>query len=250
MYPNTRVNSTYRRFFKQCNLRFGAPRSDTCRVCDQNYVRLILARRSKREKIEYETKIHHFKADAAYKSLAADSEKTNCITICVDLQQVLFTPTLTHSDMFYSRQYSTYNFAVHNVSQNQNIANMYLWHESIAKRGAKEIGSCILKFITENMTPLPSNEDRKLIVWSDRCTGQNNNWLMINSVDILLKYTKNFWSPVTVFCPVTVILLLSKGPRKKEKLLFRKILSILLTIQRKGETHFQLLKCSRQILKI
>ncbi|KAF6209805.1 hypothetical protein GE061_015555 [Apolygus lucorum] len=48
-------------------------------------------------------------------------------------------------------------------------ASMFLWHECIAKRGSKEIGSCILKYITLTFNKLSQGEERKLIVWSDRC---------------------------------------------------------------------------------
>lgn len=66
------------------------------------------------------------KADATYKHLAEDSKNKN-VTLCVDIQQVLFTPILSHSDVYYQRQYSIYNLAVHNMTNN--VANLFLWHE-------------------------------------------------------------------------------------------------------------------------
>lgn len=39
---------------------------------------------------------------------------SSIVVLCVDLQQVLFCPTLTHSNTFYQRQLSNYNFAIHN----------------------------------------------------------------------------------------------------------------------------------------
>lgn len=61
----------------------------------------------------------------------------------------------------------------------ENQANMMLWHESIAKRGSRDIASCILWYIKSNFQKINDNEDRKLIVWSDRCVGQNNNKTML-----------------------------------------------------------------------
>ena len=95
----------------------------------------------------------------------------------MDLEQVIFTSNLTHSDVFYQRQYSKYNFAVHNMKDNQ--ASMYLWHEAIGKRGANEIASCVLIHIKKNYSPLQPGELRIMNLWSDRCVGQNNNWTMI-----------------------------------------------------------------------
>lgn len=175
-YPqNSATYSMYRKIFnRDFNLRFGSPRSDTCKLCDQLYAKLVLAATdNERKEIESQSLQHHMKADAAYKQLAEDGSNPNYITLCVDLQQVLFTPTLRHSDIYYQRQYSNYNFAVHNMSYNQ--PHMFLWHQTIAKRGSKEIGSCILNYITTTFKKLGPTEERKLVIWCDRCVGQNNN---------------------------------------------------------------------------
>lgn len=167
--------SLYRKIFNRSfKLRFGSPRSDTCKQCDKFYAQLVLAsNEDDRKTIANESRVHHMKADSAYKTLAEDGKNRNCITLCVDLQQVLFTPTFTHSDMYYQRQYSSYNLAIHNMTAD--VANMYLWHETLAKRGSKDIGSCILDYVTTTYNTLSPHEERRLVVWSDRCTGQNNN---------------------------------------------------------------------------
>jgi len=43
--------------------------------------------------------------------------------------------------MFYQRQLSNYNLAIHNVGNNE--VSMHLWYECIAKRGSLEIALCI-----------------------------------------------------------------------------------------------------------
>nr|CAI5826522.1 unnamed protein product [Callosobruchus analis] len=55
------------------------------------------------------------------------------------MEQVLFIPTLIHSQMFYSRQLSCYNLGVH-MSDNGN-AYMCLWNESLTGRGGNEVAS-------------------------------------------------------------------------------------------------------------
>lgn len=178
-HPEVTVSKTmYRTVFHQLKLKIGLPRSDTCKVCDSLFLKLRLAKtEEERSLIQLESERHHLEADSAYKELKNDEDKAkqnhNITVLCVDLQQVLLCPTLTHSSMFYQRQLSSYNFAVNNLGKNN--VTFYTWNETIAKRGSAEISSCILNYVTENFMP-EQNSDRKLIIWSDRCVGQNNNW--------------------------------------------------------------------------
>lgn len=193
--PDTLISyNTYRHIFNtEHKLRFGFPRSDTCKVCDKLFIQMVAAKNDKNfDSIEKSAKAHHEKAEKGYAQLRDDSNAAvncdNIVVICVDLQQVIFTPNLTHSDVFYQRQYSNYNFAVHTLPNNN--VDMYTWHETIAKRGAAEIASCILKHISSYYSMLKKGEIRKLIIWSDRCVGQNNNWTIISLCHSLL--TKYF----------------------------------------------------------
>ena len=111
----------YRDVFSEYNFKFGVPRSDTCKYCDNLYMQLQCAENeAARNKITVESELHHRKAEAGYKALSADiaaSKRANTNVICMDLQQVLFCPTLTHSSVFYQRQYSCYNFCSPTVVQ-------------------------------------------------------------------------------------------------------------------------------------
>lgn len=194
-FPDIKASyDTYRSIFRSdFNLRFGTPRSDTCKVCDKFYIQLIAADNDEsHQRISNESKLHHMKSEKAYSQLKEDSEfartNSNNVVLCVDLQQVIFTPNLSHSDVFYQRQYSNYNFAVHNMG-NQKVM-MFQWHESLAKRGSAEIASCLLQYITHNFQVIQAGEERKLTIWSDRCVGQNNNFKMITLFAYLvqLKY--------------------------------------------------------------
>jgi hypothetical protein len=140
----------YRDVFRSSfNLRFGFPRSDTCQKCDSYYVKLLnAADETERNKILIESELHHRKAEKSYSTLKEDSElaknNSNLIVLTTDLQQVLFTPSLTHSNVFYQRQYSCYNYGVHDAANGN--ATMHLWHETVAKRGSAEIASCLLLY--------------------------------------------------------------------------------------------------------
>uniref|UniRef100_A0A8D8SDE5 Uncharacterized protein n=1 Tax=Cacopsylla melanoneura TaxID=428564 RepID=A0A8D8SDE5_9HEMI len=203
--------SLYRKIFNSdFKLRFGVPRSDTCKKCDRYFAQLILAENDETEnRIHEESSSHHMESETAYKQLATDSANSQSTTLCVDLQQVLFTPMLTHADVFYQRQLSSYNFNIRNMTKNE--ANMFLWNECIGKRGSKDIASCILLYVTSNFEKINEGEDRKLIVWSDRCVGQNNNRTMLCLFKFLIDRQD------TVSCPVTEILHLLRRVRKNQQ---------------------------------
>ncbi|KAJ8892262.1 hypothetical protein PR048_004842 [Dryococelus australis] len=113
---------------------------------------------------------------------------------CVALQRILLCmPMLTQIDVYYQGQYSTYSLAVHNVSNN--TSSMFFWYESVTNRGCKEISLCILKYVTITLKPLSRGQEEKLIVWSDRFTGQNNNWNILKLYQYLITlgyYSKMF----------------------------------------------------------
>lgn len=178
--PNTLI--TYRLYaevFKKefPKLSFRAPRSDTCRVCDEWQCKIKASKKdpelsTNRNALE----LHQRKAERAMELLKQDAASSqlpgsNQSVICIDLQQVMFVPTLVHSDMFYKRQLSCYNFCVHICETSKAI--MCMWHEGIAQRGSNEIISCILQVFNSYYYK------RNLVIWSDNCSGQNKNRNMI-----------------------------------------------------------------------
>lgn len=106
-------------------------------------------------------------------NITAQQPNSTSSVISVDLEQVLFIPTLTHSQMFYSRQLSCYNLGVH-ISDNS-TAHICLWNESISGRGGNEIASALLKILARQVFPFKRN----LIIWSDNCIGQNKNRMIL-----------------------------------------------------------------------
>ncbi|XP_050512608.1 uncharacterized protein LOC126888407 [Diabrotica virgifera virgifera] len=188
-YPQCNVSRrTYTDIFQSdFNLRFGLPRSDTCTFCDKMYIKLVATSDGpERKAILVDSELHHARAEAGYKALKLDAEKANpqLVVLFTDLQQMLYCPTLTHSSVFYQRQYATYNYDIHDAGSND--ATMMLWHESIGNRGSTDIASAFLCYIKHNFRPLNSGEIKKLIVWSDRCVGQNNNWRMLSMFRLLI----------------------------------------------------------------
>lgn len=168
----------YRHIFNhEFNLSFTAPRTDTCKICDELKVKIDAAD-TPHIKQQYEEKkeLHLAKAQAAFDALKSDTKKCKenpaYATLCFDLQQALPTPLLRTSVIFYLRQLWTYNLGVHNMSDDR--AYMYLWSENVAGRGADEIISCLMKQVEK----IPDTV-KNVIFYSDSCAGQNKNFAMV-----------------------------------------------------------------------
>lgn len=181
-YPDTPVNYRFYSdtFHKNLpHLRFGKPKSDTCSTCDLLHCKMKASSGEEQKSFKTQLALHHRKAERARQVMSDDTIESQQptsenIVISVDLEQVIFIPTLTHSDMFYSRQLSCYNLGVHLADTNS--AFMRLWNESLTGRGGCEIGSAILKLLlSENKFTTKT----KLVIWSDNCIGQNKNRMLI-----------------------------------------------------------------------
>ena len=90
---------------------------------------------------------------------------------------MLFCPTLPHADMFYLRQLASFNYAVYYGATGK--CDMVFWTELEGSRGVDEIVSAIMRSLTASIVPLLPGQTRTLVMWSDRCVGQTNNWPMI-----------------------------------------------------------------------
>lgn len=161
-------------FKKSFRLSFGQPRVDTCPKCDFLAVEIKKAK-TRREKVslKLQQEIHHRKAEAGITKMKGDRllalQPEQPAVISFDLQKQFYLPTLTHTNMYYSRQYVFVNFGIH--LEDTNTAFFYVWDETTGKRGCNEISSCLFDYITSILkTPKKS-----VVFWSDNCGGQNKN---------------------------------------------------------------------------
>ena len=104
--------------------------------------------------------------------LAAFSSVDAVVMISFDFQQNLPTPNLQHNDVFHARQLWTYNFGIHDCVADKGY--MYMWDETIAKRGSAEVASCLKHFFQV----YPSGA-KSLVSFSDGCGGQNKNLTLV-----------------------------------------------------------------------
>ncbi|KAJ8724304.1 hypothetical protein PYW08_015778 [Mythimna loreyi] len=114
-----------------------------------------------------------------------------------DLQQQMYLPTLTHTQMYYSRQLACVNMGIHLEDEGKGI--MFLWNETVGQRGSNEIASCLYKFFTDSEIGHTTSK-QKLILWSDNCGGQNKNQAVL--VMFLVLIAKGFFTKVTHKFPV------------------------------------------------
>ena len=179
-FPETNISSKYyRKIFKTDfpNLSFQPPRTDTCKECDSLNC-LIKAKNSESESAKTKLELHHKRYKVALENMAQDSK--SCVdplstfsVISIDMQQVMFIPALTHSDMFYKRQLSCYNFGCHLSDCNKGY--MCMWHKGTGGRGGDEIASCLLYLLNR----AEITYKKKLVIWYDNCAAQNKNRMMV-----------------------------------------------------------------------
>ncbi|KAK4308972.1 hypothetical protein Pmani_019377 [Petrolisthes manimaculis] len=162
---------------KFSNVKLYKPRKDTCKTCDTYAVRCKDPSLSTDDKRDNEIRhSHHLaKAETGYRlpKTLQTSVTESTMFLCMDLQQALPTPKVTTGIAFYKRKMWTYNFNIHDYITGR--GHMFVWDEVTAKRGAIEICSCISKFF-ETYVP---NEVRKIIIFSDNCSGQNKNFTLL-----------------------------------------------------------------------
>ena len=163
----------YRNTFNtKFNLSFHRPYTDTCQHCDRMKTQIDASEGEEKRKLENEKELHLRKAEKVITDkktaveMAQKNSKVHVITF--DLQKTLPCPMLTTNVVFYKRQLWCYNLGVHDVTKH--ASDMFMWHEATAKRGAQEVGSCILKYVLR----LPSTVEH-LIAYTDTCGGQNRN---------------------------------------------------------------------------
>ena len=83
------------------------------------------------------------------------------------------------SVFYYRRKLNLYNLSVYSLGDGN--VKCYMWGETQGKRGACEIGTCLVNYIMS----LPNNI-RHVILYSDTCTGQNRNQYVFTALQYVL----------------------------------------------------------------
>lgn len=155
----------FRKIFNEhFNLSFHAPISDSCRKCDSYKIKIEAAdSQEEKHQLEVQKNLHVLKADAAKSNYSNDKqlakEDPNITIIVFNVMKTLPTPVVSTGVCYYKRQLWTYCLGIHDA-ENDNVS-MCIWDETIASRGPQEIGSCLLRYIKENV------KTKRLILYSD-----------------------------------------------------------------------------------
>ncbi|KAH9628494.1 hypothetical protein HF086_017320 [Spodoptera exigua] len=160
-------------FVTKFNLRTKPLKKDTCNKCDFYESKKNQALEEEKRKIEEDHKKHIDKAKFLQQELKKDmklaKDDPTIETITFDLQKTLPLPRIPTNIVFYKRQLWVYNLGIHTGSNDQ--AHCNVWVEGEAGRGSQEVGSCLIKHITERL----KDGVEILFLWSDSCGGQNRN---------------------------------------------------------------------------
>ena len=188
--PVVTVHAYRRVFNSDFNLGFGRPRTDTCATCDK--LNLTLKSNPGNTVARQQLADHQDMGDKGYQSMRDDKNvavaswsdmtrslgsadfcsKDSVDVISFDFMQNLPTPNLSHNDVFYQHKLWTYVFGIHDLVVEKGY--MYLWDETIAKRGSSEVASCLEHFFHTYRTGAKS-----LVSYSDGCGGQNKNLTIV-----------------------------------------------------------------------
>lgn len=173
-------------FYSEFNLKFKAPHKDTYRMCDTFAAKLKSAEESVKQELERAHLEHLQIAEELRAQMKADiqaaQQDETVETLTFDLQKTHPIPKLPTGIVYYKRQLNLYNLGIFVGSSQKGIFNVWLEHE--AGRGTQEVGSCLRKFVNENVkAPV-----KKLVLWSDSCGGQNRS---IKLVLILIHVLQN-----------------------------------------------------------
>jgi len=85
------------------------------------------------------------------------------------MQNILQLPTSDVGPLYYKRKLVLHYFTIYESSK-PNAGFCYLWPETVGKRGANEIGTCLFQYL-QSLDP----KVKHVIFFSDSCSGQNRN---------------------------------------------------------------------------
>ena len=121
----------------------------------------------------------------AWKRIRNRSATRNLQVYAFDLQKVLPTPLGENGLLYYYRKLAVYSFTSFDLIQKQGYC--FIWNETIAKRRASEISSCLLKLIELYCT----TDNMEMVLFADNCPGQNKNRFVTQMILLAVMKFKN-----------------------------------------------------------
>uniref|UniRef100_A0A6P7GAH1 Uncharacterized protein LOC114339788 n=1 Tax=Diabrotica virgifera virgifera TaxID=50390 RepID=A0A6P7GAH1_DIAVI len=183
----------YKIFNSEFNIAFFQPKKDQCQDCT-SFSNAVEKDKEELRKM-YDT--HLKEKNLARQNKEDDKQYTpdNCIVAVYDLQAAMPCPRGDASNFYYVSKLNVYNFTIYNLKSKDTAC--FVWHEGEGKRGAIEIGTCLLKFmisLKNQSEELASKLD--LIFYSDNCCGQQKNQFII-ALYVYAVYHLDFINSIT-----------------------------------------------------
>lgn len=170
-------------FNTKFNLSFGKPKSDVCHTCDKFKNQIESSEENVKQQLKQEHQLHLAKANKFYDDLklicqAAKTDE-NVDVIVFDYQQNLPVPILPIGDIFYKRQLWVYNQCFYSGKTDR--SSMYMYDETVGKKGANETISFLKHYIDNTIDP----SVKILYIFTDNCVGQNKNLALVQFLSLL-----------------------------------------------------------------
>lgn len=174
-YANYQLFS--RIFNEEFNISFFTPKKDQCELC----VRYKNLADEDKKTLEDKFETHIMEKDLSRLEKDADKKTEDKTTVVAvyDLQAVLPVPKGDISTFYYVSKINMFNLTVHEIKSGQ--TDCFIWREGLGKRGANEIGTCVLKYLENLRSRYLECEGKPLdvIFYSDNCCGQQKNRYII-----------------------------------------------------------------------
>ena len=163
-------------FTRSYNIRFAHPKVDECNFCCELDVKISSASDGEAKEALKEKKQKHLDEAEAARVLLNDpdntTEREGFRAIAIDLQQQQPIPKMPVNRSYYTSKLWFLNFCIFDLTKN--TPHMFVWDETVAKRGPNEIGSCILRWL-KHVRETEGKVIDTLRIFCDNCAGQNKN---------------------------------------------------------------------------
>lgn len=160
-------------FNGEFNIGFHSPKKDQCDLCESY-------KNSDNEgklKLQESYDLHLKEKVLSRNEKDADKLNQDGVHVAVyDLQAVMPVPKGLVSSFYYKSKLNCYNFTISDL--NLKNVDCYFWNESEGKRGANEIGSCVLHYL-KSVSDNTDNDTLDVILYSDNCGGQQKNKYLV-----------------------------------------------------------------------
>lgn len=190
-------------FYTKFNMGFGSPHSDTCSTCKEFIIKIKLEHDlERRNQLRAQLRLHKLRAKKCFQ--ISKQKNDNETDVFFDMQQNQPIPKLSIGEVFYLRQVWLYNLCIMENSRPINKTNicLYTWLETQSGKGANEVASALINYLTDLEKRLINEGNKELKVlrlFSDSCSAQNKNTILLSALYRFLEKSEVFYKILQIF---------------------------------------------------